>query len=205
MVLRETAMPSVLVEAGYLTNEKEEAYLASEEGREAVAEAIFKAFKAYKRQMEDKVVTTPAKKTAPAKKTTTPAKKTDAVATVDKTKEPTAKPAKQTEIIAQKAEKPAGTAPKAVPAAQKQPVNAAPPKNTTTNTSGYLIHVLTWPTPMDKNTGKLALLTNVKEEKNGNEYHYLTGPYKTKEDADLMLTEIKMMGFRTAKLVKSDE
>lgn len=206
LVLRETAMPSVLVEAGYLTNEKEEAYLASEEGREAVAEAIFKAFKAYKLQMEDKVVSTPTKKPAPPKKTTTPAKKpaSEAVATGGNTKEPTTKPAKQTEIIAQRAEKPATSAPKAVPAAQKQPVNAAPPKNTT-STSGYLIHVLTWPTPMDKNTGKLALLTNVKEEKNGNEYHYLTGPYKTKEDADLMLTEIKMMGFRTAKLVMSEK
>lgn len=53
LVLWETAMPSVLIEAGFLTNDKEEKYLASKEGQEEVAQAVFKAFKLYKEEIEN--------------------------------------------------------------------------------------------------------------------------------------------------------
>lgn len=52
IVLKETAMPSVLIETGYLTNATEEEYLASAEGQEQMAMAIFKAVRAYKNHME---------------------------------------------------------------------------------------------------------------------------------------------------------
>ncbi|MCB0526579.1 MAG: N-acetylmuramoyl-L-alanine amidase [Saprospiraceae bacterium] len=52
LVLKETAMPSVLIETGYLTNATEEQYLASSEGQEEMALAIFKAIRAYKNHME---------------------------------------------------------------------------------------------------------------------------------------------------------
>lgn len=52
MVLWQTAMPSVLVEAGFLSHAEEEKYLASEEGQEQIAESIFRAFKQYKKEVE---------------------------------------------------------------------------------------------------------------------------------------------------------
>lgn len=52
IVLWATAMPSVLVEAGYLSNKDEEAYLKTEEGQEAIAESIFRAFGKYKAERE---------------------------------------------------------------------------------------------------------------------------------------------------------
>ena len=53
MVLWQTAMPSVLVEAGFLSHAQEEKYLNSEEGQEQIAESIFRAFKQYKEEVEE--------------------------------------------------------------------------------------------------------------------------------------------------------
>jgi N-acetylmuramoyl-L-alanine amidase len=52
IVLWTTTMPSILVESGFLSNLKEEQYLKSEEGQEALANAIFKAFDKYKTEIE---------------------------------------------------------------------------------------------------------------------------------------------------------
>lgn len=48
LVLRETSMPSVLVELGYISNPTEENYLLSERGTSELANAIFKALINYK-------------------------------------------------------------------------------------------------------------------------------------------------------------
>jgi len=50
LVLRETSMPSVLVELGYISTPDEEQYLLSEAGSEALANSIYKAFLNYKRE-----------------------------------------------------------------------------------------------------------------------------------------------------------
>jgi len=52
LVLVNTTMPSILVEAGFLSNPEEEKYLMSESGQNEIASGIYRAFKAYKHQME---------------------------------------------------------------------------------------------------------------------------------------------------------
>ena len=52
LVLRNTVMPSVLIEAGFLTNAEEEEYLASDKGQKRIAESIYMAFEKYKGDME---------------------------------------------------------------------------------------------------------------------------------------------------------
>jgi N-acetylmuramoyl-L-alanine amidase len=48
LVLWRTAMPSVLIEMGYISNEEDERLLNKKETRVAIAHAIFRAFKSYK-------------------------------------------------------------------------------------------------------------------------------------------------------------
>lgn len=57
LVLRETSMPSVLVELGYISNPSEETYLLSEKGTSELAEAIYKAFLNYKGNTPQTLVT----------------------------------------------------------------------------------------------------------------------------------------------------
>ncbi len=52
IVLWKTAMPSALIETGYLTNAEEEKYLASKKGQVYLASAIYRAFRDYKEEME---------------------------------------------------------------------------------------------------------------------------------------------------------
>ncbi|CAN5405936.1 hypothetical protein BH09BAC3_BH09BAC3_04470 [soil metagenome] len=51
-VLWRTAMPSVLIEVGFLTNKKEEVFLSEEAGQNLIASGIYRAFKDYKAQVE---------------------------------------------------------------------------------------------------------------------------------------------------------
>jgi len=57
-VLQATAMPSVLVETGFITNPQEEDYLNSEKGQTEVAQCITNAVKEYKTWLEKKQLPT---------------------------------------------------------------------------------------------------------------------------------------------------
>jgi len=52
LVLHKTAMPSVLVETGFLTHQTDENFLKTEKGQTIMTNAILDAFKTYKTQME---------------------------------------------------------------------------------------------------------------------------------------------------------
>ena len=52
VVLYKTATPSVLVEAGFLSNETEEKFLATKSGQDLIASGIYRAFKDYKSDVE---------------------------------------------------------------------------------------------------------------------------------------------------------
>ncbi len=54
LVLRQTTMPSVLIELGFISHPNERNYLLSEHGKSTLSASIFNAFKAYKRKIEEK-------------------------------------------------------------------------------------------------------------------------------------------------------
>lgn len=57
VVLKETLMPSVLIEAGFLSNYNEEQFLKSGPGQQTIANAIGKAFGDYKKTVENQIIT----------------------------------------------------------------------------------------------------------------------------------------------------
>jgi len=54
LVLRQTGMPSVLIETGFLSNQNEAKYLDSKTGQDYIASAIFRAFRDYKKMIDSK-------------------------------------------------------------------------------------------------------------------------------------------------------
>ena len=52
LVLAQSAMPGILIEAGFISNKKEEQFLMSEDGQDYIASAIFRAFRDYKQHIE---------------------------------------------------------------------------------------------------------------------------------------------------------
>lgn len=54
LVLREVAMPSILVELGYISNATDERYMKTESGQKSLANSVYLAFKEYKREYDKK-------------------------------------------------------------------------------------------------------------------------------------------------------
>jgi N-acetylmuramoyl-L-alanine amidase len=56
LVLYKTAMPSVLIESGFLTNDNDQRFLSSDAGQASMASSIYRAFKSYKSELETGIV-----------------------------------------------------------------------------------------------------------------------------------------------------
>lgn len=54
LVLREVAMPSILVELGYISNAGDERYMKTESGQRSLSNSVYLAFKEYKREYDKK-------------------------------------------------------------------------------------------------------------------------------------------------------
>ncbi|MCE3281507.1 MAG: N-acetylmuramoyl-L-alanine amidase [Chitinophagaceae bacterium] len=57
-VLQAVAMPSILVELGFISNPEEEKYLNSEQGQEEMTKALVSALKRYKHSLENQLIET---------------------------------------------------------------------------------------------------------------------------------------------------
>ncbi|GHT57361.1 N-acetylmuramoyl-L-alanine amidase [Bacteroidia bacterium] len=78
LVLKNTAMPAILVELGFISNAEEERYLNSKEGQEALADAIYAAFVDFKTEFDKKSAPPPpANNSSTAKNNAAPATKVE--------------------------------------------------------------------------------------------------------------------------------
>lgn len=58
-VLKDVAMPAVLIEVGYMSNVEDERFLMSESGQNKIVRGIFKGFQSYKTKIEKKITSVP--------------------------------------------------------------------------------------------------------------------------------------------------
>ena len=189
-VLVGTSMPSILVEAGFLSNAKDEDYLRTESGRETIAQAIFSAFSNYKHEVDringlsTGTSTETTKPQTADKPTTKPADKP----TTKPADKPTTKPADKP------ATKPTDKATTTTPKPNTpKPADKPADKPTTANQGvAYRIQLLSASSAVAiANHPQLSAIGNVDELYTNGRYRYCTGLSPHYSDIQTKLTEIR--------------
>ena len=153
LVLKASAMPSILVELGFISTPEEERYLNTDAGTGTLADGIFRAFLTYKREQEIRLngssqTILPEDLPQPEEKTSAPAD-----ATPETEKKATARN-----------NKPA-----------PQPSEKATVAQTEDKAPVFKIQILTSSRPLAKNDKRLKGLKNVDYYKEGGLYKYTYG------------------------------
>ena len=163
LVLKASAMPSILIELGFISTPEEERYLNSEEGTGTMAKGIYRAFLNYKREHELRL-TGVSRTIVPTEQ-----EEDNAPAIAQKDTESVNTALQQEKLLAEAKTKPAATA----KTAPKRPIVV----ESTTNDSEitFKIQILTSSKPLAKNDKRLKGLKEVDYYKEGGIYKYTYG------------------------------
>lgn len=158
LVLKASAMPSVLIELGFISTPEEERYLNSEDGANTMARGIYRAFLNYKREHELRLTGT--------SKTIVPSEQEkENIPTIAQIQE---KDSQNNRLLAE-----AKTKPVANKSVQNRPV--ASEKATNDAEITFKIQILTSSKPLPKNDKRLKGLKNVDYYKEKGIYKYTYG------------------------------
>ena len=163
LVLKASAMPSILIELGFISTPEEERYLNSEEGAGSMAKGIYRAFLNYKREHELRL-TGVSKTNLPTEQ-----EEDNAPKIAQKDTESINTAPQQQELLAEAKTKPAATA----KTAPKRPIVAESATNDSEIT--FKIQILTASKPLAKNDKRLKGLKDVDYYKEGGIYKYTYG------------------------------
>lgn len=186
LVLRQSSMPSVLVETGFVSNPADANKLKSEEGQQVIAHSIFEAF----RRFRAKTTGTPLAKehiaVAPSpKETTTPVflaenkPESNVVAQIVEEK-PTAPEKKDS--VANQAK---------VDELPKDSISSASPKADSAVDAYYSVQIGANTTPMEPTAANFKGIKEVRREKTDKYYRYYVGKETSIEGIKTLLTQIK--------------
>ncbi len=181
-VLRTAAMPSVLIETGFISCNKEEKYLASAAGQESISKAIYLGFVDYKKKWDQR---------------------NNAVIATNNNQEESVSPGKgkktSSSSDANQTSSDAKTA-SSIPASKVSKTTPAPQQN---DVIYWKIQFLSSPKRLKKGAAELKGLWPVEYYKEGGTYRYTYG--KEKEKADLQQDILKIRKkFKDAFIVKFD-
>ncbi|MFK7981021.1 MAG: N-acetylmuramoyl-L-alanine amidase [Saprospiraceae bacterium] len=208
VVLKETTMPSVLIETGYLTNATEEAFLVTNTGQNKMANAIFEAFIDYKLEVEEQTsvplmelrpqsvaMVEPTKQHIPLRQARPVVEKVIAQPTISTQQKIAAPKAIPTSLIV-----------KENPALNKLANNMAPPKTVALPTTKkpkiiFKIQLAASPAELETSNQKWSKIQFVEVRKEKNLYKYLTGSHTDYEIALRSRNEVLGKGFNGAFIV----
>lgn len=170
LVLWRTAMPSILIELGFISNAAEERFLASEDGQTYMASAIYRAFRDFKASYEGENIVV---KQDPPKETATPSQPEV------KKEEPKEEPKAEVD-----------PAPKTVE--EEKPV--APAKQEVV----FKVQFATRDTKIPVSHKDFAKVKDVDVYFYNNAYRYTSGSFGTKAEAVARQEEVRKAGFKDA-------
>ena len=198
LVLKASAMPSILVELGFISTPEEERYLNSEAGANTMAKGIYHAFLNYKREQEIRL-TGASKTIIPTEEPSTNAPE---IAQTQKDSEEVDSTPKQRELIAE-AKTPATTAP-------KRPIVSESATNDSEIT--FKIQILTSSKPLTKNDKRLKGLKDAEYYKEGGLYKYTYGAssdynkvLRTKRTISAQFKDAFIIAFRNGEKMNVNE
>lgn len=165
LVLKASAMPSILIELGFISTPEEERYLNSEAGANTMANGIYRAFLNYKREHEIRL-TGASKTIIPAEQEETNAPE---IAQIQQDLQKENPNRQQKELVAEANTKPAN----ASKSTSKRPIVAESATNDSEIT--FKIQILTSSKPLAKNDKRLKGLKNVDYYKEKGLYKYTYG------------------------------
>lgn len=187
LVLWKTAMPSVLIETGFLTNPAEEKFLASESGQDYMATAIFRALRQWRDEVEDRKVVYDDEiqkqkpYVAPAEPVADTTAKKDTAKAITNTSPPKNDPPKQD---SQKKDPP-----------KQDPVVKSDVKPV------FKVQFLSSEKMLDAKSAKFKDLNDVTWYQADKLYKYVVGTYATSAEAKKRQTEMRSNGFPEAFVV----
>lgn len=165
LVLKASAMPSILIELGFISTPEEERYLNSEAGANTMANGIYRAFLNYKREHEIRL-TGASKTIIPAEQEETNAPE---IAQIQQDLQKENPNRQQKELVAEANTKPAN----ASKSTSKRPIVAESATNDSEIT--FKIQILISSKPLAKNDKRLKGLKNVDYYKEKGLYKYTYG------------------------------
>lgn len=216
LVLRQSSMPSVLVEAGFVSNQAEANYLNSDAGQNDIALSIFEAFKKFK----GKRTGTPVSSNAPLASTqkvpetvAVPAKQKDTVAdrqsveikqmADEKSEESKSESAEKNAEAMKPVDEKAAEIKKDViishavlkenePVKTVNTVNADSVSKQKTKETYYSVQIGANTSPVEPVAGNFKGLKNIRRDKTDKFYRYYVGKESTLKDINALLKQVKL-------------
>lgn len=185
LVLWRTAMPSILIELGFISNAAEERFLASETGQEYMASAIYRAFRDFKASYEGNNVVAEAKPEPVVKQEETPKPevKPEPEFREEEAPKPEVKP--ESEVREEEAPKPEVTKPETKP----EPAVC------------FKVQFATRDSDVPVSDKAFAKVREVDRYYYNGAYRYTSGSFRTREEAANRQAEVRKLGFSDAFVV----